>query len=133
MQLAVLLFDHSGPHPPRTFGLNARKRERAQCSPLVDWPVYPRLRRTMGDSSRSRNVGPARDEIAPRASVSGRLCGSRAPVLASFRLRAHGGRPTSCFRLEGEYPLPVVLHAHNEPAVLRRLVVERLSESPTRV
>jgi hypothetical protein len=26
-------------------GWNARKRERVQCSSLVDWPVYPRLRR----------------------------------------------------------------------------------------
>jgi hypothetical protein len=29
----------------------ARKRERVQCSSLVDWPVYPRLTRTMRAST----------------------------------------------------------------------------------
>ena len=30
-------------------------RERVRCSSLVDWPVYPRLRRTMQASTNSRN------------------------------------------------------------------------------
>ncbi len=30
-------------HPARTFGEEARKRERVRCSSLVDWPVYPRF------------------------------------------------------------------------------------------
>ena len=38
-------------HPARTFGEEARKRERVRCSSLVDWPVYPRLRRTMQAST----------------------------------------------------------------------------------
>jgi hypothetical protein len=32
-------------------------RERLQCSSLIDWPVHPRLRRTMRDWSRSRKPG----------------------------------------------------------------------------
>ena len=32
-------------HPARTFEEEARKRERVRCSSLVDWLVYPRLRR----------------------------------------------------------------------------------------
>jgi len=39
--------------------LEARKRERVRCSSLVDWPVYPRLRRIMQGSERARNAGPA--------------------------------------------------------------------------
>jgi TolB-like protein/class 3 adenylate cyclase/Flp pilus assembly protein TadD len=31
-------------------------RERVRCSPLVDWPVYPRLRGTMQASTRARNA-----------------------------------------------------------------------------
>ena len=44
-------------HPARTLGLKARKRERVRCSSLVDWPVYPRLRRIMQGSERARNAG----------------------------------------------------------------------------
>ena len=43
-------------HPARTFEEEARKRERVRCSSLVDWPVYPRLRRTMQGSERLRNL-----------------------------------------------------------------------------
>jgi hypothetical protein len=32
-----------------------RKRERARCSSLVDWPVYLRLRGTMQGSECARN------------------------------------------------------------------------------
>ena len=42
-------------HPARTLGLKARKRERVRCSSLVDWPVYPRLRRTMLTTTPKRN------------------------------------------------------------------------------
>jgi hypothetical protein len=35
--------------------LEGSLRERVRCSSLVDWPVYPRRRRTMEASSRSRN------------------------------------------------------------------------------
>jgi hypothetical protein len=38
-------------HPVRTFGEEARKRERVSA----DWPVYPRLAHTMRASTRSRN------------------------------------------------------------------------------
>ena len=34
--------------------LERRLWERVRCPSLVDWPVYPRLRRTMRASSRSR-------------------------------------------------------------------------------
>jgi hypothetical protein len=34
----------------------ARKRERVQCSSLVDWPVYPRLAYTMRASKGQRNA-----------------------------------------------------------------------------
>ena len=30
-------------------------RERVRCSSLVDWPVYPRLRRTMLTTTPKRN------------------------------------------------------------------------------
>ena len=30
-------------------------RERVRCSSLVDWPVYPRLRRTMEAAALARN------------------------------------------------------------------------------
>ena len=42
----------------RTLGLNTRKRERVRCSSLIDWPVYPRLRRIMCGSEWARNSGP---------------------------------------------------------------------------
>ena len=35
--------------------MKARKRERVRCSSLVDWPVYPRLRRTMLTTTPKRN------------------------------------------------------------------------------
>ena len=38
----------------------ARKRERVRCSPLVLWPVYPRLRRIVQGSKRARNVDQGR-------------------------------------------------------------------------
>jgi hypothetical protein len=38
-------------------GSEARKRKRVRCSSLVDWPVYPRLRRTMQGSGWVRNAG----------------------------------------------------------------------------
>ena len=41
--------------PSRTFGEEARKRERVRCSSLVDWPVYPRLKGTMQGSVWARN------------------------------------------------------------------------------
>jgi hypothetical protein len=41
-------------HPARTLE-EARKREPVRCSSLVDWPVYPRLRRTMRASTPARN------------------------------------------------------------------------------
>jgi hypothetical protein len=41
--------------PVGTSGLKTRKRERVRCSSLVDWPVYPRLRRTMQECERARN------------------------------------------------------------------------------
>jgi hypothetical protein len=34
---------------------NARKEDRVRCSSLVDWPVYPRLRRIMWGAERVRN------------------------------------------------------------------------------
>ena len=38
------------------FRLEARKRERVRCSPLVDWPVYPRLAYTMRASNGAQSV-----------------------------------------------------------------------------
>jgi hypothetical protein len=43
----------------RTLRMKARKRERVRCSSLIDWPVYPRLKRTMRASSSSRNLARA--------------------------------------------------------------------------
>src|ERR1700729_3568113 len=37
---------------------DTRKRERVRCSSLIDWPVYPRLRRIMQGSEWARNSGP---------------------------------------------------------------------------
>jgi hypothetical protein len=44
-------------HPARTLRGDTRKRERVRCSPLVDWPVYPRLGNTMRGSEWARNSG----------------------------------------------------------------------------
>ena len=66
------------PHPARTFGEEARKRERVRCSSLVDWQVYPRLPRTMQASTRSRNKPMRQGRISqPSASIGG-LSGAQA-------------------------------------------------------
>ena len=52
--------------PCSHLGYEARKRERVRCSSLVDWPVYPRLRRTMQTSTGARNTGPL---VAARPSL----------------------------------------------------------------
>jgi hypothetical protein len=49
----------------------ARKRERVRCSSLVDWPVYPRLRRTMRASKGGRNSG---RHSPPTTSHAARAC-----------------------------------------------------------
>ena len=38
-------------------------RERVRCSSLVDWPVYPRLRRTMRGSGDGRFILPRRSQF----------------------------------------------------------------------
>jgi hypothetical protein len=43
--------------PCSHLGSKTRKLERVRCSSLVDWPVYPRLRRIMHGSERGRNSG----------------------------------------------------------------------------
>ena len=42
----------------------ARKRERVRCSPLVDWPVCPCLRRTMTPSNGRATKGGGRSKAA---------------------------------------------------------------------
>ena len=57
-------------HPARTFWEEARKRERVRCSSLIDWPVYPRLRRIMQGSEGARNSGPRSHKLATADAVS---------------------------------------------------------------
>ena len=71
--MGVWRFGHDT-HPARTFGLKARKLERVRCSSLLDWPVYPRLRRTMLGSERARNPRHVRRRFtAPRLQVPGEV------------------------------------------------------------
>jgi hypothetical protein len=35
--------------------LGSKARERVRCSPLIDLPIYPRLKGTMQGSERARN------------------------------------------------------------------------------
>ena len=65
--------------------------------------------------------------------LSSILNSGRAGRRQVWRLRPHGNRPT-LFRsitqliAKGKNPFPVVLHANDEPALLHRLVVQRLGE-----
>ena len=46
--------------------LKAALRERVRCSSLVDWPVYPRLRRTMLTTPPKRNPASKSNGSDPR-------------------------------------------------------------------
>src|SRR5262249_46445239 len=76
------------------------------------------------------------EDRPPGAVTSRRLRGCRAPAKAERleRLSAvQASRPTPASLpslFEGEDPLPVILHADDDPAALLRLVIERLREDP---
>ena len=72
---------------------------------------------------------------APRSCADGSVCacacagaGSIATDKAPQKLRRRGTGRFGASLLEREDPLPVVLHADDDPALLLRLVVERLRE-----
>jgi hypothetical protein len=51
-------------------------RQRVRCSSLVDWPVYPRLRRTMRASTRSRKWAHAARRTSKNSNSAAIRCGT---------------------------------------------------------
>jgi hypothetical protein len=73
-------------HAARTLELKARKRkrERVRCSSLVNWPVYPCLRRIMQGSEWARNSRPT-----PRGADHGQLVQRDRDQQGQYSIRRH--------------------------------------------